>query len=290
MPAILVETAFISNSSDANLLNTRQSDFANAIFNEIYNYFGNPVTNISLINELASLAVRYCSMNSLLGIKSINKCILDYLRHVRYDDSEWKIVVGDISPFVEYIKTNYTSIHNKLLPYIQNDPKDFNIYGFKIDLAHLAATTLGYINSILDHPPSIAIPNFWTGWGGDLATALRDITKLKQTKYKNESEQDIADKYVTGKDSSFSKIDIDADIDAIKLSQSFTTKRFDILLDNHYSSLTSQKRKEIILINDLGFNNTSNLTIYYISLAIREKMTGSQGFGHIAGFKLLALF
>ena len=108
MPAILVETAFISNSSDANLLNTRQSDFANAIFNEIYNYFGNPVTNISLINELASLAVRYCSMNSLLGIKSINKCILDYLRHVRYDDSEWKIVVGDISPFVEYIKTNYT--------------------------------------------------------------------------------------------------------------------------------------------------------------------------------------
>ena len=287
MPAILVETAFISNSSDANLLNTRQSDFANAIFNEIYNYFGNPVTNISLINELASLAVRYCSMNSLLGIKSINKCILDYLIHVRYDDSEWKIVVGDISPFVEYIKTNYTSIHNKLLPYIQNDPKDFNIYGFKIDLAHLAATTLGYINSILDHPPSIAIPNFWTGWGGDLATALRDITKLKQTKYKNESEQDIADKYVTGKDSSFSKIDIDADIDAIKLSQSFTTKRFDILLDNHYSSLTSQKRKEIILINDLGFNNTSNLTIDYISLAIREKMTGSQSFGHIAGFKLL---
>ena len=287
MPAILVETAFISNSSDANLLNTKQADFANAIFNEIYNYFGNPVTNISLINELASLAVRYCSMNSLLGIKSINKCILDYLRHVRYDDSEWKIVVGDISPFVEYIKTNYTSIHNKLLPYIQNDPKDFNIYGFKIDLAHLAATTLGYINSILDHPPSIAIPNFWTGWGGDLATALRDITKLKQTTYKNESEQDIADKYVTGKDSSFSKIDIDADIDAIKLSQSFTTKRFDILLDNHYSSLTSQKRKEIILINDLGFNNTSNLTIDYISLAIREKMTGSQGFGHIAGFKLL---
>ena len=63
MPAILVETAFISNSSDANLLNTKQSDFANAIFNEIYNYFRNPVTNISLINELASLAVRYCSMN-----------------------------------------------------------------------------------------------------------------------------------------------------------------------------------------------------------------------------------
>ena len=58
-------------------------------------------------------------------------------------------------------------------------------------------------------------------------------------------------------------------------------------VDNFYSSLTSQKRKEIILINDLGFNNTSNLTIDYISLAIREKMTGSQGFGHIAGFKLL---
>jgi N-acetylmuramoyl-L-alanine amidase len=38
MPAILIETAFIDNSSDANLLKTRQDDFANEIANQILNY------------------------------------------------------------------------------------------------------------------------------------------------------------------------------------------------------------------------------------------------------------
>ncbi|WP_343019622.1 N-acetylmuramoyl-L-alanine amidase, partial [Clostridium celatum] len=40
MPAILVETAFISNSGDANLLKTRQDDFAKAIAIQICNYLG----------------------------------------------------------------------------------------------------------------------------------------------------------------------------------------------------------------------------------------------------------
>ena len=38
MPSILVETAFISNSSDANLLNTRQADFSVTIANSILSY------------------------------------------------------------------------------------------------------------------------------------------------------------------------------------------------------------------------------------------------------------
>ena len=288
MPAILVETAFISNSSDANLLNTRKDDFASAIFNEIYTYLGKPVTNISLINELASLAVRYCSMNSLLGIKSINKCILDYLRHVRYDDSEWKLVVGDISPFVEYIKTNYISTHNKLLPYIQNDPKMFNFYGETIDLAHLAATTLGYINSLLDYPPSIAVPNFWTGWGGDLATAMADITKIKKEDSinQNKSEQYIADTLVIGKASSCSDIDIKADIDAISFSSTFTTERFDISFNKFYQSVSASKRKKLFLKNDFNLPETTNLDV--ASSAIEAEISGLRGFYYpVFGDKLL---
>ena len=51
MPAILVETAFISNSSDANLLNTRQDDFANAIFNEILNYFNMSISTSTILDH-----------------------------------------------------------------------------------------------------------------------------------------------------------------------------------------------------------------------------------------------
>ncbi|WP_346879567.1 N-acetylmuramoyl-L-alanine amidase [Clostridium sp. UBA3061] len=57
MPAILVETAFISNASDANLLRNRQDDFATAIANEIIKYFGGSSTtprtmNLGLGNKL----------------------------------------------------------------------------------------------------------------------------------------------------------------------------------------------------------------------------------------------
>ena len=49
MPAILVETAFISNSSDANLLNTRQTDFSIAIANSILSYFNGRTIDTSYI-------------------------------------------------------------------------------------------------------------------------------------------------------------------------------------------------------------------------------------------------
>lgn len=43
MPAILVETAFISNSKDAELLLNKQSDFAKAIFKGVCEYLGTDI-------------------------------------------------------------------------------------------------------------------------------------------------------------------------------------------------------------------------------------------------------
>lgn len=40
MPAILIETAFISNALDASLLKNKQDDFASAICNEVCSYYG----------------------------------------------------------------------------------------------------------------------------------------------------------------------------------------------------------------------------------------------------------
>ena len=39
MPAILIETAFITNKSDAEKLKTREEDFVSAIYEEICNYY-----------------------------------------------------------------------------------------------------------------------------------------------------------------------------------------------------------------------------------------------------------
>lgn len=71
MPAILVETAFITNSVDANLLKNRQDDFANAIANEILNYLG--ISSNIDTNEL----LKYASNTGLFAGSNIEVGGLD---------------------------------------------------------------------------------------------------------------------------------------------------------------------------------------------------------------------
>lgn len=54
MPAILVETAFISNSNDATLLRTRQDEFASTISNQIINTLGTPPSNLKELLQYSS--------------------------------------------------------------------------------------------------------------------------------------------------------------------------------------------------------------------------------------------
>lgn len=54
MPAILAETAFITNSGDANLLKNRQDDFANSIASEILKYLGIDDSTKNIVDELNS--------------------------------------------------------------------------------------------------------------------------------------------------------------------------------------------------------------------------------------------
>ena len=54
MPAILVETAFISNKEEAELLKNKQNEFANAILNAVNDYLGKGVTksNVESGNDI----------------------------------------------------------------------------------------------------------------------------------------------------------------------------------------------------------------------------------------------
>jgi len=62
-----------------------------------------------------------------------------------------------------------------MLTYIKDGTNVCEINQLEIDIAHLAATTLGYTNRT---PKEWIVPDFWTGWGGDLATEMRDVTML----------------------------------------------------------------------------------------------------------------
>ena len=45
--------------------------------------------------------------------------------------------------------------------------------GEQVDLGHMCVTTLGYINGLL-------IPDVWTGWAGDLASAMGNVKTVME--------------------------------------------------------------------------------------------------------------
>lgn len=45
--------------------------------------------------------------------------------------------------------------------------------GEQVDLAHMCVTTLGYLNGLL-------IPDVWTGWAGDLASAMGNVKTVME--------------------------------------------------------------------------------------------------------------
>lgn len=105
---------------------------------------------------------------------------MDFLRHIVYSNAQWSLIIGSANKyFVKYLKNEYPNTYNSLLKYIQFNPSNIaKIYNYEIDLPHLAATTLGYISSPL-------VADFWTGWGGDLATLMSDITRKIMDKNEN---------------------------------------------------------------------------------------------------------
>lgn len=271
MPAILIETAFINHPNDANLLRNRQHEFATVIADEICKYLNVSISDspIDLISQLTNVAIAYDKSYS-----RYNLLVLDYLRHVRYATDSWVKLIGKPGSFINHVKQNYSTLHNKLLPYISS--KSFNLYNNEIDLAHLSATLMGYKNIGL--PTSIVAPNHWFGWGGDLATGIADITELKLTTLKDKSEEFIAENYVIGHTySSISIEDINADIDAYAFVTPLFTDRFDVLLKNYFKTVTSKSRRDLFLSNN-NLNSSSSLTD--INNKINILMTGTSGFNY----------
>ena len=48
-----------------------------------------------------------------------------------------------------------------------------DVSGEQVDLGHMGVTTLGYLNGLL-------IPDVWTGWAGDLASAMGNVKTVME--------------------------------------------------------------------------------------------------------------
>lgn len=135
--------------------------------------------------------------------------------------------------------------------------------GGLIDLKHLAATTECYFTAT-------PAPDFWAGWGGDLATAMAD-TDTYVSKH-NIGYQEAADMIIgNASEYNFSYPDLCSDADAIKLADiistsTSTTNSFSESLRDYYQRY-AQSRFSYYL-DDIGC--LSNLTA--IKEGISDKM------------------
>ena len=236
---------------------------------------------LELISNLTDLSIRYNSMFNIFPSEthyflSVNHCVVDFLRRYKYSTGlSWTITCGyPQTGFIEYVDSNYSELTEKLKKYIDYEGQNPTIYNHTIDLPHIAATALGYYRNF--------VPDFWAGWGGDLATSMANITGERRV-HPNKSEQEIANYVIGNEYFSISRLDIQGDIDAIWIGRNFTKKRIDILFKEFYNQNLSDIRKSLIL-NDIGVDENLNLDI--LKGKIFNKMTGHDGFLHLGGEKL----
>ncbi|MBF0714970.1 LysM peptidoglycan-binding domain-containing protein [Gemelliphila palaticanis] len=206
-----------------------------------------------------------------IPLTSVEGC-LNYLS--KYYLSQFKFAAS-ITPydtiFGAFMREYKQSLIEKLDRYIGSnrvDVKD-NIGGSN-DIAHMCCTMLAY-------KISNVAPDFWTGWGGDLATGMADVHNYKE-KLPNVDVQLIANAVIGGHKENPSNLirnninlglrcnftDICDDADAIGISRILSRKQEDTYtlsktLKEYYNNLTTKQRYSQYQYDGLDFSSLENL-------------------------------
>ena len=164
-------------------------------------------------NEWGTMVTDYTARSMVLGMTS-------FLRSQQYSGFQWYFTTKHPidSQFIEYVQQRDSGLFTKLKDFM--DVKQLLTDGDKglIDLPHLAATMEAYLS--IDLPP-----NFWAGWGGDLATGMADVTNRYNERnnpssiYYNKTLQQVANMTIGNEDSSCNYTDFCCDFDAYKMSR-----------------------------------------------------------------------
>lgn len=167
--------------------------------------------------------------------------ILNYLRSLEYGGYAWLGATGwpSAGTLTTYIEQNYSTLHNYFLPFFRKEENGvarqllYAGYDGLMDLAHWAATTMVYTGF------SLFVFDYWAGWGGDVATATKNVSTL-HTMLPNMDIKLLADATIgvpddydlfgTGIHSSCNYTDICSDADAIGIAK--------ILQDNKMNKTT----------------------------------------------------
>lgn len=231
------------------------------IYDSIFNYMFNIKSLEIMYKEYKEKKLeKYDSKDILLGATN-------FLRSFKYGKIEWYL--ASLDPinydFIEYVKTNNPQLFDKLEKYASSDSLALRDgIGGLVDIGHLAATIEGYAATNL-------APDFWFGWGGDLATLMNDVDE-KYKDDKSHTHLELAKKLI-GDRSRFGYMDICTDADAIKIAEKLKEPKGNTPLSdaiNDYYNNDSELRISYYLKD---FNNV-DLDLNNLKEVILSKMSG----------------
>ena len=197
------------------------------------------------INKLYELSYNYNSNKALLYTAQ-------FLRTAKYSDGMWNIMCGSLpSDFIEYITINQGNFNVVALREIETltSPKTNE----NIDFIHLFAV----INSIINTNDINSNASDIAGWVGDLSTLVQEVV-ISGVSGNNIKE--IANQKFNSESSSFSNLDLLADIDAVNIMNIYynsTNQTFADVIKNYYLNTTVNMRKNMFLNNIFGKTYTS---------------------------------
>ena len=176
---------------------------------------------LNFISDIRQLETIYTEWPGfiLLDPRSFVEEITKLFRGQEYTGFQWDVTTSPVNyAFTDYIKSNHPDLWNRFYNYIKketNGHRSLMSDGRKgrIDFAHLMATLEGYQSKAL-------VPHFWAGWGGDLATGMRDTTyNMKENTDPLKTVQQIANATIGNEGSTCNYTDFCSDFDAYKIAQ-----------------------------------------------------------------------
>lgn len=197
--------------------------------------YGTP-SIVSFINDIQTLETMYkqqydATIGSVVGGMPLLPSMLvlamtNFLRSQEYADWQWYFTTGHVidNGFVSDVQEQEPELWNRIYEYIKKNsaeaPRSLLSDGETglIDLSHMAATLEAYLSSGL-------APDFWAGWGGDLATGMADTTanyngrNESDSIYRGWELQEIADATIGKESLSCNYTDFCSDFDAYKIAQ-----------------------------------------------------------------------
>lgn len=193
--------------------------------------------------------------------------VTNFIRNFKYGDAQWYL--ASLAPidkeFIEYLKNKNIKLYEELKEYANTDEKALcDIFGGFIDIGHLGATIEGY------YSPKALAPDFWFGWGGDLASLMSQVDSEHDKNGKDYFE--IATSLIGENGSNFGYPDICSDADSIRIAELLknTTSNNPVseILGNYYTN--NAELRISYYLKDLNVNpNLDN--IYQATL---NKMSG----------------